>query len=142
MAFLLYIGYIGLKCPFLAQEVLIGLKKGLFIQKPAFLMFFCFITKHILLWKILFLPRKVLVGHKTVINPKKGRFWAQKAQFWPKWTFFAPEQPSLVWKMVIYSLNQLLTWHFCSISAILARNALLWPRKCLLVSKRAYFDQN
>ena len=142
MAFLLYIGYIGLKCPFLAQEVLIGLKKGLFIQKPAFLMFFCFITKHILLWKILFLPRKVLVGHKTVINPKKGRFWAQKAQFWPKWTFFAPEQPSLVSKMVIYSLNQLLTWHFCSILAILAQNALFWPRKCSLVSKRAYFDQN
>ena len=42
MAFLLYIGYIGLKCPFLAQEVLIGLKKGPIYTKTSLFYVFLF----------------------------------------------------------------------------------------------------
>ena len=37
MVFLLNNGCNGLKCPFLAQKVLIGLKKALFLLKYAFL---------------------------------------------------------------------------------------------------------
>ena len=37
MAFLLHIGCTDLICPFSAQKVLIGLKKGLFLPKPAVL---------------------------------------------------------------------------------------------------------
>jgi len=48
MVFLLDIGCIGLKCPFLGQKVLIGLKKGLFLPKPAFLDSFFSLKKYIL----------------------------------------------------------------------------------------------
>jgi hypothetical protein len=42
MAFLLHISYIGSKCPFVAQEMLIGLKKGLFKPKLALIDSFLF----------------------------------------------------------------------------------------------------
>jgi hypothetical protein len=42
MAFLLHLGYTGSKYPFFAQQVLIGLKKGIFLPKPAFLDSFLF----------------------------------------------------------------------------------------------------
>ena len=84
---------------------------------------------------------KSLVVTKRLLTPKKVLLEPKKHIFDRNSHFFCPEQPSLVWIMVIYSLNKFLTWHFCSISAILARNALFWPRKCSLVSKRAYFHQ-
>jgi hypothetical protein len=50
IAFLLHIGYIGLKCPFLTQKEFVGLKRGI-LSKPAFLDSFSFHYRNIFCYR-------------------------------------------------------------------------------------------
>ena len=71
MTFLLHVGSNGLECPFLAQKSLIGLKKGLFIPKVAFLESFCHYKQFFAIDNHFFGPGKTLVS-KRIIMAKKS----------------------------------------------------------------------
>jgi hypothetical protein len=51
MAFLLHIGYIGLKGPFLTQKAFVGLKRGILLSKPAFFDSFSFHYRNIFCYR-------------------------------------------------------------------------------------------
>ena len=91
---LLHIGYIGLKCPFFSQEVLIGLKKGLFLPKPASLDNLLFHYKTFFCYKQPFFgPGKSLVVTRRLITPEKVLFETKKHIFEPNSHFFALNNP-------------------------------------------------
>jgi hypothetical protein len=93
MAFLLHIGYIGLKYPLLTQEVLIGLKKGQLTPKPAFLDIFLFHYKTYFAIKIFFCKAKSLLVARRLLTPKKVVFEPKNQNFDQNSHFFAPKQP-------------------------------------------------
>ena len=73
-------------------------------------------------WKVLFEPKKHIFEQNSLLLALNKPHWSRK--------------------MVSCSQNKLITWDFCFTLAILTWNALFWPRKCSLVSKRADFYQN